>query len=396
MRPFSRAHRLAAGLALAALARLAASCTERAGERGEPLADDCAGADASQEGAAAEGLEAGLFLRAFDPGIRVSRFAQLEIAAGRFRQRTSVQLLGLYLAGDGAELAARSGRELVVVTSLPAGRGPTLHRLVRPYALGAKDVPLGDFPVASLALVGRRAFIGGRGLLGMVDFAAADPKLEVLQRSPRPSANGGRTLIASEGDQLFAIEGGGPQFFADAFLLRGNAIPHLEQRLALPPVEGRYSTAALLGAELLLMAEHDGAQGRGRSLRRVALASLAQARPRGAPAVAQEFAEAGEGDPAQDSPRPAWHGLAAVGGMLVVCAGERGALVYPRAFSQKTRPLFVDVDGLCLDVVASRGKVYALVKSSQGLKVASLADGPQGLGVEETFAVTGLWAGLVH
>lgn len=395
----------AAGLVLLALAGFAGGCSERPEEPPDGVATaslplERGPADAAQAGAPAEGPEPALFLKAFDPGIRVSRFAQLELAAGRLRQRGAVQLLGSYLASDGAELVARSGSELVVATAMPSARGAPLRRLVRPYALGAKDVPLGDFPLASLALVGRRAFVGGQGLLGMVDFAAPEPKLEILLRSPHPAADGARTLLAAQGDRLLAIQGAAAPFFADEFRLRGSAPPQRQARIPLPPLPGRYSSAALAGSELLLMAELAGKESRGRSLRRIALGSGADAVLRTAPPG--DFEEAGEWDsPAADrdpkppSGRSAWRGLAAVGAMLVICAGERGAMVLPRAFSERTRPLFVDVDGLCLDLVGWKGRAYAMVKSGQGLRIAALADSPEGLGVAASYPVTGLWSGLV-
>lgn len=407
MPSFGAAHR-AAALGILALAGASAGCKERLEEPADALRDFPAPrslegrpAKSWQWEAPADSSEVAVFLKAFDPGIRVSRFSQVEIAAGRVRQRRSVQLLGSFIGSDGVELAARSGNDLVVATAVASPAGFPAHRLVRPFALGAKDVSLGDFPVASLGYVGRRAFVGGRGILGMVDFASAEPRLQILLRSSHPPSKGAFTLMAAEGDRLVAVQGALVPFFADEFRLREGALPEHDQRLFLPPVAGRYAGAALFGPELVLLAELDGREGRGRAFRRIARGSFAGAHLRTVPRLADGFEEAGEweatapGGAKGSAARSAWRGIALVGAMVVTCAGERGAMVLPRAFSERTRPLFVDVDGVCIDLVGSSDKAYAVVKASQGMKIVALADSPEGLGVEASYAITGLWSGLV-
>jgi hypothetical protein len=405
--PSFGAARRAAALGILALASAAAGCKERLEEPAGMVRDfpgprpfDGKPAKVPQWEAPADSSEPAVFLKAFDPGIRVSRFSQVEIAAGRVRQRRSVQLLGSFIGGDGVELVARSGNDLVVATAIASPAGLPAHRLVRPYALGAKDVPLGDFPVASLGFVGRRAFVGGRGILGTVDFASAEPKLEILLRAPRPASEGAFTLMAADADRLVAVQGALAPFFADEFRLREAALPEHDQRLFLPPVAGRYAGAALFGPELVLLAEFDGKEGRGKAFRRIAHGSPADAHLRTVPGLADGFEEAGEWEATApggkgSAARSAWRGIALVGAMMVTCAGERGAMVLPRAFSERTRPLFVDVDGVCIDLVGSSGKAYAVVKAGQGMRIVALADSPEGLGVEASYAITGLWSGLV-
>ncbi len=277
-------------------------------------------------------------------------------------------------AADGDWFAHGDGHHVIVENGT---------RLVADVDLGAVE------PVALQVIYPRGLFVGAKEKLLWVDLGASAPK--VVELANRPGAFKAYDLFARAGDRVLAVDDVVMPLFADLWKVGGGTPQRLGDFTMPGLINGMYRYAALVpvegGFDVFVIAPYGIMDGWGHVLARMPIRGDKLDVDRDMPLNSQnkgpfhisEHVSRQTQKPeklAAGADFTEWTGLAVRGDEVLVAAGARGLLRFPKQLAETAE--VTSVGGSCHDVLVLGERVLVLVeREGKGALLELGADGAQ-------------------